>query len=320
MLTNRALPLSFFDRPYLLLSLTSLFWAINIVLGRYAANDIPPATFAFLRWAGAGAIILPFAWRGLIAEQTAIRRHIVILTVLACTGVGCYNALAYWGLKYTEALNALLIQSIGPLLMALWGFALWRDKLTLWQFLAILTSLVGVIVILTRGDVTKLSDMTFNVGDILTFLALVIYGFYAALLRKRPTIKQSNFLAVSVIIGSLFLMPFAAGEFAAGHRINLTWETAAILGYVMLFPSLLGHLFFTRGVQLIGTNRASPFFHLMPAFGSVIAILFLGERLQSFHAVGFVLVLGGVFAATRTKYRKPMPLMEDQMISESKKT
>jgi drug/metabolite transporter (DMT)-like permease len=289
------------DRPYLLLSLTSLFWAINIVLGRYAAPDIPPLAFAFLRWLGASFVILPFAWKALRADWPAIRAHLPLMAGLSATGIGGYNALAYWGLGYTEALNALLVQSTGPLLIALWGWGLWGDRLSPAQFFGILTSLSGVLVIITRGDFAHLAALKLNPGDILVFLALVLYGLYAALIRIRPVMAPESFLGATIIGGTLLLSPFALAEFMAGARVNVTPASLAVLAYVAVFPSLIAYMFFVRSVELIGPNRASPFFHLMPVFGSVIAILFLGEQPQIFHALGFALVLSGVFVATRRR-------------------
>lgn len=298
---NRTGSAGLMDRPYLLLSLTSLFWAINIVLGRFAAPDIPPLAFAFLRWLGASLVILPFAWKSLKADWPVIRSHLPLMAILSATGIGGYNALAYWGLSYTEALNALLVQSTGPLLIAIWGWGLWGDRLSLAQFSGILTSLTGVLVIITRGDFGHLAELKLNPGDILTFIALVLYGLYAALIRARPPMAQQSFLGATIIGGALLLLPFALGEFLAGERINVTPASLTVLAYVAVFPSLIAYMFFVRSVELIGPNRASPFFHLMPVFGSVIAILFLGEEPQIFHALGFALVLSGVFVATRRR-------------------
>jgi drug/metabolite transporter (DMT)-like permease len=238
------------------------------------------------------------AWRGLRKDWPVIRANLPLMAALSATGIGAYNALAYWGLNYTEALNALLVQSTGPLLIAIWGFALWGDRLTFRQFLGILTSLLGVVIIICRGDITHLAAFKFNPGDILTFAALILYGLYAALLRNRPPLRQTSFMAVTIIGGTLLLSPLAAAEFVSGARVNLTPVTFAVLAYVAVFPSLIAYMFFVRGVELIGANRASPFFHLMPLFGSVIAILFLGEEPRLFHAVGFALILGGVLVAT----------------------
>jgi len=291
-----------FDRPYLLLVLANLFWAGNIVLGRYIAHDIPPVTLSFLRWAGAMLLILPFTWKELVEGWPVIRQNLVLFFLLSACGIGSYNAIAYWGLKYTEALNALLIQSLGPLLVALWGFLLWRDRLSPRQLGGILTSLIGVVVILMRGDITHLASLRFNIGDVLTLAALVIYGLYASLLRKRPDISPLAFLAVTIVGGTLFLLPLTVWELVSGTvTVNVTPKTVATVFYMALFASLLAYLFFIRGAEIVGNNRASPFFHLMPVFGSVIAILFLGETPHLFHAIGFALVLSGVFVATTAR-------------------
>jgi hypothetical protein len=121
---------SFFDRPYLLLTLVSLFWAINIVLGRYIAGTVPPVMLALARWGGAALILLPFVVGHIRRDRSAIRTHFKIMIVLSLTGMTLYNTFAYYGLQYTEAINGLLIQSAGPLFIGLISFALFRDRLT----------------------------------------------------------------------------------------------------------------------------------------------------------------------------------------------
>ncbi len=298
-------PFRLADRPYLLLSLTSLFWAGNLVLGRFAAGEIPPLLLGFLRWLGASLFILPFVWKDLRKEWPAIRTNLPILALFSATGIAGYNALAYTALNHTEALNSLLIQSTGPLFIAVWCYALWGDRLTLRQLGGILTSLTGVVVIICRGDLVHLTNLSLNGGDLLVVLSLLVYGCYAAFLRKRPRMSHLSFLAATILGGAALLAPFAAYEFLQGARMHVMPATLGVVLYVALLPSLIAYLMFTRGVELIGANRASPFFHLMPVFGSVIAILFLGETPQLFHAIGFALVLSGVFVATTAKAPAP---------------
>jgi drug/metabolite transporter (DMT)-like permease len=287
------------DQPYLLLSLTSLFWAGNTVLGRFIVGHVPPITLAFIRWGGAFVLLLPFAARHLARDWPVILKHAGLMTLLALTGISAYNTMAYYGLQYTTAINGLLLQSIGPLCVALWTFALFGDRLTLRQAAGICVSLSGVIVIICHGSLAALIGINFNQGDLWFIVALLIYGYYTAMLRKRPPMHPLSFLAAIMGGGALLLLPAVAVEIAAGHTMVVDRESLLTCVYVSIFPSLLGYLFLNRGIELIGANRAAPFMHLSPVFGSVMAIAFLGEQFQLYHAIGYGLVFAGITVATR---------------------
>jgi drug/metabolite transporter (DMT)-like permease len=290
-----------FDQPYLLLSLTSLFWAGNTVIGRFLAGHVPPITLAFVRWAGAFAILLPFALTYLIRDWPIIRKHFALMALLALTGFAVYNTLAYYGLQYTTAINGLLLQSIAPLFVALWSFVLFRDRLSLRQACGISVSLTGVVVIVCHGSLDILLNVAFNRGDLMFVVALVIYAFYVAMLRTRPAMHPLSFLAFGMGGGALVLIPPMIVELMAGKTFILDGESVASFAFICIFPSLLGYLFLNRGIELIGANRAAPFIHLVPVFGSVLAIALLGERFEVYHAVGYVLVLSGITVATRAR-------------------
>jgi drug/metabolite transporter (DMT)-like permease len=287
------------DQPYLLLSLTSLAWAGNAIVGRNAAGHIPPVTLAFVRWGVACLIVLPFAWRHLARDWATIRNHLGIMTVFAVFGIGAFNTLQYWSLEYTTALNVLLLQSAGPLFVAAWSLFINGARLTLAQTGGILVSLTGVLVILLHGDLTALANIDFNKGDLIFTFALAIFGMYSALSQKRPPMHNLSFAAFTFGGGALCLVPLLVWELMTRPVMQPDIPNLLSLAYVVVFPSTLAYLCFNRGVQLIGANRAAPFFHLVPLFGSVMAIAFLGENLQLFHVVGYALVLTGVFIAAR---------------------
>lgn len=305
MANSRSGGLTFFDRPYLLLTLVSLFWAINIVLGRYIAGTVPPVALALARWGGAALILLPFVIHHIRHDWHEIRKHLPIMIALSLTGMTLYNSFAYYGLQYTEAINGLLIQSAAPLFIGLISFVLFHDRLTGGQIVGVLMSLTGVGVIITRGDPAVLFGLRFNHGDLWFLVALITYATYAAILRLRPSIHALSFLGFTVIAGALFLVPPTAVEWSLGHRIDPTPQAFAVMAYMAVFPSILAYLFFNRGVELIGANRAGPFFHLIPVFGSAIAIVFLGEHPEIFHGVGYALIIGGIVVAQR--WARPAP-------------
>ncbi|HEU0084784.1 MAG TPA: DMT family transporter [Bradyrhizobium sp.] len=293
-------PLAWLNRqPYLLLSLTSLFWAGNIVLGRYVAGHVPPITLSCIRWIGALAILLPFAWPHLKRDWPALRARLPFILVLSATGFALNNTLSYWALQYTQALNALLIQSSGPLFVALWSLALFGVRLTPAQLVGITISMCGVLTIILGGDFAALGHIRFNKGDVMFATALCVFGLYSALMPRRPVTHPLSLIIATMGFGAALMVPGALWEFFNGVTLQPDALTVATLAYVVIFPSALAYLFFNRGIALIGPNRAAPFFHLVPVFGSAMAILFLGEQPRLFHLIGYALVLAGVVIASR---------------------
>ncbi len=288
-----------FDRPYLLLTLTSLFWGGNIVLARYIAGHVPPIAVSFVRWTVAFLILLPFAWTHLRRDWSALRAAWPVMTALALAGIALPNTMGFYGLQFTQALNALLIQSTGPLLIGFWTLVMFRDRLSLAQASGILISLVGVVVIICKGSPETLRTVTFNSGDFWIVGSLLVFGFYSALARRRPAVHPLSFLIFNIGLGTIMLAPLYAAEISSGYTMTLDLTTLGTIAYVAIFPSLLAYLFFNRSVELVGPNRAAPFMHLTPFFGSVLAIALLGERPQLFHLAGYALILAGIAIATR---------------------
>lgn len=287
------------DQPYLLLSLTSLFWAGNAIVGRSVAGELAPATLSFLRWSGAFLVVLPFAFRHLAGDWSAIRARLGIMVLISFVGVSAFNTLQYTSLQYTTALNVLLLQSTGPLFVAAWSLALLGVRLTLAQLGGILVSMVGVMIILLKGDLAALGNISFNRGDLVFLFALAMFGCYPVLTLRRPAINGMSFLAFTFGCGTLMLIPMVAWELTTRPLPAVTAGNALAVAYVAIFPSFIAYLCYNRGVAIIGANRAAPFFHLIPVFGAAMAITMLGEKLEPFHLVGFVMVLAGVIVAAR---------------------
>jgi len=193
----------------------------------------------------------------------------------------------------------LLLQSAGPLIVAVWSLILLGVRLTPAQAIGVLASLSGVLVILMHGDITALKNIQFNKGDLIFLAAMTIFALYSVLTLKRPSIHGLSFAAFTFGASTIFLIPLLVWELLTRPVMTLDTQNFLTLFYVAVFPSIVAYLCFNRGVQLIGANRAAPFFHVVPVFGSVMAIIFLGEHPQLFHLVGFALVLSGVYIASR---------------------
>lgn len=289
-----------FNSPALLLMLAVLFWAGNFVTGRAIRDDIPPITLAFYRWFFATIVALFLARKHLRKDLPAILEKKWLIVLLSFTGITSFNTLVYLGLQSTVAINALLLQSILPVSIIGFSYILFRDPIRFGQLLGICISMVGVLFIAAQGDLEILIDLELNKGDILVFIAIILYAIYSVFLRKRPQVHPMSFISATFFIGTILLLPFYLFEFQSETpKLNLV--TCSAFAYVAVFPSIISYLCFNRGVELIGANRAGSFLHLMPVFGSIMAIIFLGEQLYWFHAVGVLCIALGIKCATKKR-------------------
>jgi drug/metabolite transporter (DMT)-like permease len=291
----------FWNSAWTLLVLANLLWAGNIVLGRGMVGMVPPIALAYWRWTGAFLIAIGFAWPYLRRDWRVLLGRWRLMLVLSATGIATYNTMSYIGLTSTTALNVLLLQSAGPLIIILWAFALFGDRPSIWQAAGVVLSLIGVAVIAAHGSLESLLHLSLNRGDVWILVAMLIYGVYAALFRVRPATHPMSFLVATMGIGSMMILPFYLWEVAEGARIEGGLPAWLALAYIAVFPSFIAYLFFNRGIELIGAARSGQSWHLMPVFGSILAVVFLGEQFHIYHAVGIALIAGGFVLASVKK-------------------
>jgi len=285
----------------LLLGLAALFWSGNFVIGRAVAGRVPPVALAFWRWALALAVLLPFTWRALRDAAPVLRRSWKVLVPLGILGVGNFNLLVYVGLNETSATNALLLNSACPAFILAISFAAGLGRASPRQLAGIALSLAGVVTIVTRGAPASVLSVSFARGDLWVLAAVLSWAVYTILLARRPAgVEPLALLAALVAVGLLWIAPFYALELARGARLRLDLVSAAAILYVALFASIAAYALWNAGVAAIGARSAGVFLHLMPAFGSVLAAVLLGEAVHAFHAAGIALILVGVTLAGAT--------------------
>jgi drug/metabolite transporter (DMT)-like permease len=298
-----------------MLMLANLFWAGNVVLGRGIAGVVPPIALAYWRWTGAFLVAVGFAWPYLKQDAPVLLRHWRMMLLLSATCIASYNTMSYIGLTSTTALNVLLLQSAGPLIIIVWAFALFGDRPTLWQSAGVLLSLTGVAIIAANGSLERLLHLSLNRGDVWILAAMVIYGVYAAVFRVRPATHALSFLVATMGVGSLMILPFYLWEIAQGGRIVAGLPAWLAMAYIAVFPSFIAYLFFNRGIELIGAARAGQSWHLMPVFGSILAVLFLGETFYLYHAIGIALIAAGIVLASirPASTSRPQPSLKERV-------
>ncbi len=294
--------------PYLLLTLTALFWSGNIVVGRGLRADVPPVALAFWRWVIALACTLPLAWPYWRSQWPALRRGWLAVLLLGLLGIGGYNTFAYVGLQYTTATNALLLNSFIPIVTIAISWAFLGKHLNRVEGLGVLVSLAGVATVVSQGNMAVLAGLHLNRGDLWLLLAVVTWALYTVGLHKRPAgVHPALLMAALTVVGILSLAPAYAWELGwlGGPGRHMSLHTGSLAGvlYVGIIPSFIGFIFYNRGVAEVGANKASLFIHLMPVFGTLLSALFLGEVPHLYHGVGIALIFAGIYLTTAFRPR-----------------
>ncbi|WP_112663845.1 DMT family transporter [Microvirga flavescens] len=295
----RALWQWFNGQAYLLLATTTLFWGGNGVAGRLAVGEISPMVLVALRWIIVVAIMLPLVGRQVTEAWPKLKAKGWLIVAMGTCGFTAFNALFYGAAHYTSAVNLTIFQGAIPVLVLIGAVLFFRSRVGPLQILGMAVTIVGVIVVSVRGDLAVLRALGINFGDGLMLIACVFYAGYTLGLRQRPAVPGLVFFAGLAIVAFLTSLPLVAAEIASGKAQWPTLTGWAVLLYVALFPSLLSQIFFIRGVELIGPARAGLFVNLVPVFGALLAVVLLGEPFAIYHAIGLVMVLGGIWLAER---------------------
>lgn len=291
--------------PYVLLVASMLFWAGNWVIGRGVHETMPPVGLNFWRWVVAVLVMTPFAVPAMRGKWKIVRQEWRLLSMLGLTGVVLFQTLVYVGLRYTTAINGMLLNSTAPLSIIIVSWLMLREGVTGRQWLGVAISFAGVFVIVTRGDLSQLLALRFNIGDLVIFLAMPLWAVYSALLRRKPA--ELSDVALLWLIGVFSLGPLSLaylGENLMGRHVRFDLQSLAIFLYIGTVASVLAILFWNKAVAKVGPNIAGFFIHLLPAFGTVLAVVFLGESVFLFQLAGVSLIFVGIYFSTSARARR----------------
>lgn len=282
---------------YLLLLATTLFWGGNVIAGKLAVGHVSPMLLNALRWGFAFAVLLAIGWRRLLTDWLEIRRNLPLLAALGAFGFAIFTAAMYSALNYTTAINVSIEQASMPMLIFAANFLLFRFRVSWLQMLGFVLSIAGVALTASHGDPARLLALDVNFGDLLMLVGVVVYAGYTVALRFKPAIHWQSLMIVMTAAALITGLPFVAWEFHSGSGIVPDGFGWAVVAYTVIFPSIVSQVFYMRGVELIGANRAGLFINLVPIFGTLLSILILREAFHLYHGIAMALVLGGIWLA-----------------------
>ena len=293
-----------YQRPALLLIVTTLIWGSNAVAARLAVGHVSPMMLTTARWSIACMALWLVAREQVALHLPALRGRWTYLALMGVSGFTAFNALFYAAAHHTTAVNLALIQGIIPVLVLLGGVLFLRFRVTPLQMLGVVITLAGVAIVASRGSWAVMAALDFNLGDVWILLASLLYAGYTLGLRARPPVPPLVFFSAVAGVAALASLPLLAAEVLTGRFFWPTPLGWLIVVYVGLLPSFISQVFFIRAVELIGPARASVFLNLNPVFGPALAVIVLAEPVGAYHAVALVMVLGGIWIAERLGARR----------------
>jgi drug/metabolite transporter (DMT)-like permease len=284
-----------------MLILATLFWAGNFTIGKFAyTENVPPYSLAFFRWILVWIILLPFTYKEISKINTEVKKNLSLFFILGFTSVGIFSAFTYNALNYTQVINASLFNTAIPVSIILVCFLLKIEKTNIFQISGLIVSVLGILAIITRLDLNILLTLNFNKGDIYMLIAIISWGIYSALLKKKTfDISLLSLVHVVCTFGLIILLPAFLFELAQGKTTEVNSNLIFILLYIAIFPSIGSYYCWAGAVSIIGANRAGIFLSLIPLFSTIFAMIFFNEKFLFFHFIGSVLIIIGLFLSNK---------------------
>jgi len=286
---------------YIFLFLTVFFWAGNFIVGKFASQyEIPPFSLNFYRWLFAWMILAPFTVPEIIKKKEYIKNNFKLFLILGITSITIFNSIVYYSLNFTQVINGVLMISTIPVMIMFFSSFLKIEKTNIFQILGVIFSLTGVLLIITKANLSILLNLDFNKGDLTMVLAMLSWALYSALLKKkRFELSQLTLLEVIITFGLIFLIPVYFIEYKMGYVIKLDKPFILILSYVVLFPGLASFILWIKGISLIGVNRSGVFLHLMPILSAIMAMIIFDEKFMFYHIFGAIFILIGILLSNK---------------------
>jgi drug/metabolite transporter (DMT)-like permease len=290
------------------LTTAALMWAGNAIVGKILVQSSSPVLLNTIRWGVTALILLPFAWR-VFRSSSPLWQSSKRFALLSLLGVGSYNVLLYLALKSSTPINVTLIGASMPIWAIVIGALFYKEQPNIKQIIGAVISLIGVTVVIVRGELERLIEIEFVAGDLLMVLATILWGAYSWMLShpKESTERTwpwSYFLLAQVGFGFCWSLGFAVTEWQLEYSyFTWSWSTVFMIIYVIIGPSLIAYRCWGLGVSGAGATVATFFTNLIPLFTAILSTLLLQKPPELFQGVAFALILAGIYLSIQKKKR-----------------
>ncbi len=276
----------------------TIIWSGNFIVARDLNDIVPPITLAFWRWVVAVIVLFPFAIRQLITQQKIVKENILYLSITAIFGVTVFNTFIYIASHTTSALNLSLISITFPIMVIVLSRIMFKDRVSLNKILGVCCVFTGIVILISKGDIQKLINLSFTKGDIWVFIAALAFAIYSILLKFKP--KELSIWALQLstfFIGLVFLGPFYLWESLNSQSLENDLHVVSSILYLGVFASLFAYVLWFKAVENLGPIKAGMVYYTLPLFAGLSAHIFLGESVSLIHYLSACLIIPGILVA-----------------------
>ncbi|MCK1988026.1 DMT family transporter [Lysinibacillus fusiformis] len=289
-----------------LMLVTSFLWGGNFVVAKTLVAHASPMTLTTIRWFIAIIVLVPLVWwkeKKLVPPKQAI----VPLLLMGVTGVALFNIFQFLALERTTSTNAGLISTMNTISIALFSFVLLKEKITKWQLSAMVLSLFGVVLVLSKGNWQLLLDFQLNTGDLWMLAAVCVWGLYSVCSKwAMQTASPLMATLYAGIFGVLLLLPFTSTDFTFTN-VNTSFILSML--YTGIISTVVCMVFWNIGVQKLGATTSGIFLNFNPIFTALLAYLFIGENMSWLQGIGGLIVIMGCYLFTHFKTKAPQAIL-----------
>lgn len=278
---------------YLFLFSMAVCWGGTWPAGKLAVEEVSPFTVATVRFL-LSTLLLALWARSRGRVQWPSRRDLPLLLAMGATAVAGYNILFLYGLELAPATDgAIIVPGLAPIFTVLLAWPFLGERIRRHGIIGLALAFGGLVVVVNPGGALD-GDRLF--GAALFVGGAVCWAIYAVI-GKRATTRFGAVAATlyGTATGTLMLVPLSLAEQGWNDLADARADAWIPMVYLALFGTVLGFVFFYEGVIRIGASRATAFALLVPIFGVLGSMIFLGEELGAATAVGGAAILAGLW-------------------------
>lgn len=282
--------------------LATIFWSGNFIVARDVKDIIEPVSLSFYRWIVATLVLLPFAIKSCVTKIDIIKSNFLYLSVVSILGVSIFNTFLYIAAHTSKAINLSIICITFPIIVIILSRIFFKELINISRLIGIIIVFTGVVLLVSKGDLSLLINLKFTSGDIWVAFAALCFAIYSIILKFKPKeLNLIDFQLITFIMGTIYLLPFFLYEYDLRVFEEFSFYHMSSILYIGIFASLFAFILWHKAVEIVGATKAGLIYYTLPIFTGLLAYIYLNEQITIIHLLSIILIFTGIYLSNKTK-------------------